>query len=144
MEASVIYHDGEEVEVGWFGLILYRLRGFWRTCKQTDWKNYFQGNGPGEVTWKEFTGFRENPNDLGCSAQWCICVKGGIRMRDGNYYYRNITVSDLERCVDKDWSDKVKGKVAEQERILDLYAEPDCSCRLGFHCRCPYHKTTKH
>ena len=46
MEASVIYHDGEEVEVGWFGLMLYRLRGFWRTCKQTDWKNYFQGNGP--------------------------------------------------------------------------------------------------
>ena len=99
MEASVIYHDGEEVEVGWFGLMLYRLRGFWRTCKQTDWKNYFQGNGPGEVTWKEFTGFRENPNDLGCSAQWCICVKGGIRMRDGNYYYRNITVSDLVRFM---------------------------------------------
>ena len=143
MDASIIYQDDDE-EISWLRATIYRVRYFWRTCKQTDWKHYFQGNGPGEVTWKKFTGFRENPNALDCSAQWCICVKGGIRRGDGNYYYRKLTISDLERCVEKNWPENVRAKVNEQERILDLYAAKDCSCRLGFHRRCPHHKTTKH
>lgn len=142
METYLIYKDGEEAEVGWFGLMLYRLgglRGFWRTLKQTDWKHYFQGNGPGEIVWKHFTGFRELQNQIAYNAQWHITVKGGIRPSMGNSYYRSITEYEIDACVEKNWSGIVKARIAEAERAIDLYVKPDCTCRIGFHRRCPHH-----
>jgi hypothetical protein len=144
METYLIYNrDGEEVEVGWLGLMLDRFRGFWKVCKRTDWKNYFRGNGPGEVVYKHFTGFRELQNQLAYNAQWITTVKGGLRLPEGNCYYRSITEYDLDVCVQKKWPELVKIKMAEAERAIDLYAEPDCTCRIGFHRRCPHHFKTR-
>jgi hypothetical protein len=143
MSTYVVYRDGEEFEVGWFGATLDRIRLFWNTCKKTDWRHYFEGNGPGEVTWKKFTGFKELPNELAYCAQWCITVKGGIRNPFGNYYYRNITEYEIDQVAEKGFSYHVRAKVFEQERILDLYADPNCTCRIGFHRRCPHHLTRK-
>jgi hypothetical protein len=149
MESYLIYNrDGEEVEVGWFGLMLYRLsrlRGFWDTVKKTDWKHYFKGNGQGEVVWKHFTGFRELHNQLAYNAQWYITVKGGIRPSMGDSYYRSITEYEYEIdvCVEKNWSEIVKARIAEAELAIDLYVKPDCTCRIGFHRRCPHHFNTR-
>jgi hypothetical protein len=143
MGTHTLYRDGEEVEVGWFVATLDRLRRFWNTCKQTDWKHYFQGNGPGDVVWKHFTGFRELQNELYSVAQWCIRVKGGIRTPDGNYYYRNITAFGIMNADEATKSVIVKAKVDAQERILDLYAAPECTCRIGYHRRCPHHSTVR-
>jgi hypothetical protein len=144
METYLIYNkDGEEVEVGWIGLMLDRYRRFWKVCKQTDWRHYFKGNGPGEVVWKHFTGFRELQNQLAYNAQWRTTLVGGIRPPQGNDYYRSITESELDMCVEKNWSERVKIKIAEAEVAIDLYAKPDCTCRIGYHRRCPHHFNTR-
>jgi hypothetical protein len=143
MGTYVIYRDGEEVEVGWFSEMLDRLRRFWKTAKQTDWWHYFQGNGPGEVLWKHFTGFRELQNQLDCVAQWCLMVKGGIRNSSGNYYYRNMVAHGILNASEAYKSGIVASQVAHEERILDLYANPECSCRIGYHHKCPHHHTTE-
>ena len=142
MEAQMIYRDGEEVEVGWFGVLLNRIQRFWAVCRQTDWKHYFKSNGPGEVTWEHFTGFRELQNSMDSCAQWCIQVKGGIRPECGNTYYVNITAYGMnpnEAAASKEIQTKV---LQTRERIM-LYADPDCSCRVGFHSRCRRHLTTQ-
>jgi hypothetical protein len=140
METYLIWRDGEEVEVGWFGLMRDRYRRFWKICKQTDWKHYFKGNGPGKVVWKHFTGFEESQNSVIVAAQWIVTVKGGLRNPlEGNMYYRTITVYDLEN----NWRELAKIKVAEAERAIDLYVESDCTCRIGFHRRCPHHFNTR-
>jgi hypothetical protein len=143
METYVIYRDGEEVEVGWFGWKLDQLRRVWNVCKQTDWRHYFQGNGPGEVTYKHFTGFREFQNQLAYNAQWIITVKGGFRRPEGNCYYRSITEYYLESGFEKGLPEYVKDKVRGAEMMIDRYALPDCTCRIGYHRRCPHHFNTR-
>jgi hypothetical protein len=142
MAGYVLYRDGEEFEVGWFREMLDRASRFWKDCKQTDWKNYFKTNGPGEVTWKKFTGWKEMPNDWACAAQWIIAVRGGFRGGGsyGDTFYRNITA---KRMAAPEATIRMKSKVADAEKVIDLYADPECSCRLGFHRRCKHHGTTK-
>ena len=142
MEAQMIYRDGEEVEVGWFGSILDRFRRFVAVCKRTDWKNYFKGNGPGEVTWEHFTGFKEHQNSMDSSAQWCIKVEGGIRPKCGNTYYVNVTAYGMD-ATKADTCEEIQSKVLHARERIMLYTDPDCSCRVGFHRRCRRHLTTQ-
>lgn len=140
MKSYITYRDGEEIERGLLGMLLDRIHDFIRTCRESDWKHFFQGNGPGEVTWKKFTGFKEHQDSVGYSAQWLIGVKGGIRPREGNYYYLNITETEFSRIVDVNTLARVREKIAAQEKILDLYASPECTCRRGFHWKCRHHQ----
>lgn len=127
----------------WLFRIFDRLREFYNTCKKTDWKNYFKGNGSGTITYKKFTGWKEMPNDLTVCSQWIIVVQGGIRSPQGNSYYRNLTESDLDRVVEKGWIYRVRERVDSAEKVIDLYAESDCTCRRGYHVLCPHHKNWK-
>ena len=139
-----LYNDeGGEVEVGWFRKWLDDLRRFWNVCKETDWRHYFQSNGRGEVVLKEFSGFRKFQNYQEVEGHWTICVKGGIRPPLGNSYYRSITCREIAECVDGNWSEWIKAKVAQAEERIDLYVAPDCTCRLGYHRFCPHHFRTK-
>ncbi len=142
MEMYSVWKDGEEVEVGWLEMMLDRLRDFLKNCKRTDWKHYFRGNGPGEVTWLKFSEWRESPNYANSCAQWLIRVEGGIRPKMGNTYYRNVTACGMT-AVQAEASGQMKAMADHAKDILMLYAEPDCTCRLGYHRKCPHHFKTK-
>lgn len=140
MTTRTIYRDGEEIEVGLVGVFVDNVRRFITIARRSDWIHYFSGNGPGTVAWKKFTGFRQSPSHPAeWVAQWLIQVKGGIRPEYGSHYYRNIRETEFSKAVDRDFSERVGLKVAQEEQMLELYADPDCSCRQGFHWKCRHH-----
>jgi hypothetical protein len=144
MPAHTVYRDDEEVEVSWLVKKLDDLSHFWKVCKETSWLHYFRGNGPGEVFDKEFSGFRKLHDERSWLGQWTIGIKGGLREPMGNFYYRNVKVSYTDvpegsLAVDLAWPDFVKWRVSQAEMDLDFYAQAGCTCRIGFHCRCPFH-----
>jgi hypothetical protein len=152
MSEHLIYRDDEEVEVGWLIWKMDRLRhfmtDFWRGFRETDWLHYFCENGPGDIVFKEFSGFRKCQDVVAVIGQWSICIKGGRRRYLGECYYRNVMLRDPDsiNCAvhgDIAWSDYVKRQVAMAEAVLDRYAFPNCTCRLGFHRRCPLHFKTR-
>jgi hypothetical protein len=140
MGTWTIYRDGEEFEVGWFAMIVDRLPGFIRTIRATDWRHYFQGNGPGEVAWEKFTGFKEAQNSLDSAAQFCIQVKGGIRPEMGNCYYQNIVARGMG-SIEAETDKRIQGLVSHSKDMIMRYVDPNCTCRMGFHKRCPLHGT---
>jgi hypothetical protein len=146
-QAYTLYRDGEEVEVSWLEKKFDDLRRFLSACRQTDWVHYFHGNGPWESVSKEFTGFRKLQSSRTAVGTWTICIKGGIRLSTGAFYYRNIAVSGegngSDLLSERTWSEFVRRKVSGAEKVLDLYQRLDCTCRVGFHRRCPHHYTTQ-
>ena len=113
----------------------------WYRLKATPWKIFFKKNGPGEVTWKKWTGFREMPNQMSLCAHWAIRVEGGNRPRAGCYYYQMVTVPSSDPSMYS--MDKVRqqAKQAEAEGRVMTYADPECRCRDGFHWKCGLHRT---
>ena len=152
MSAHFIYRDGDEVEVGWLEWKLDSLHrfvaDFWQGCRETDWLHYFSENGHGDIVFKEFSGFRKCQDVVAVLGQWSICVKGGRRRYLGECYYRSVMLRDPESITcavrgEAYWSSYVTGRVARAETILDRYAFPNCTCRIGFHRRCPHHFKTR-
>lgn len=152
MSDHFIYRDGDEVEVSWLEWKLDNLRrsavDLWRGFRDTDWLHYFCENGHGDVTFKEFSGFRKCQNVVAVLGQWTICIKGGRRRYLGECYYRSVMLRDPESIIcavhgEACWSDYVKNRVAMAEAVVDRYAYPNCTCRVGFHRRCPHHFRTR-
>lgn len=147
-QTYTMYRDGEEVEVGWLTWKMESLRQFWKACRETAWLHYFRGNGPGDVFNKEFRGFRKLHNDRSWLGQWTIGIRGGLREPMGNFYYKNVMVRhddapDGNLGVEHLWPEFVKWRVSAAEEHIDLYARSECTCRIGFHCRCPFHFKTQ-
>lgn len=131
MQTYMLYRDGEEIEVGWLTKKLDEFHQFWNMCKVTDWVHYFQSNGPGHIVSKEFSGFRQMTNEPSIVGDWTILVKGGIRPLSGSYYYRRIVESEFDRCVVKNWSERVKNRMLQAETRLVLYAESGLQNRVS-------------
>jgi len=152
MSVNYVWRDDEEVEVGWLTWKVDNLRrlvaDLWYGFRETDWPHYFSENGHGDIVFKEFSGFRKCQNVVAVLGQWSICVKGGRRRYLGECYYRSVMLQDPESitCAVRDktcWSSYVIGRVAMAEAILDRYAFSNCTCRVGFHRRCPHHFKTR-
>ena len=112
-------------------LIFYRLRA-------TKWRLYFKPNGPREWMYINFIGFREQPSDLNLCAQWIGTTN------TGDMYYTTTTIDSGGewRFASKEsranWM-RAKEEICRQgiERFLD----PSCRCRVGYHWKCPIHRT---
>ena len=152
MNKHFIYRGDEDVTVGWLEWKLDSLRhsvtDFWRVFRETDWLHYFCENGHADVVFKEFSGFHKCQNRVAVLGQWSICVKGGRRRYLGEFYYHNVMLTDPDSisCAvhgEAAWSEYVKCRVATAETVLDRYTLPDCTCRVGWHRRCPHHFRTR-
>jgi hypothetical protein len=162
MRSYFIYRDGDEVETNWASWKLDSFRRVWAAFRQsfreTDWLHYFSGNGPGRLEFKEFSGFRKMQNHFGVVGECTICVVGGRRRPQGECYYRFITIFPLVEEPESEselydqsslflsrdaWPEYVRNRVAMAEDFLMMYLQEDCTCRVGFHRRCPHHFKTR-
>jgi len=109
------------------------LLGFWQTLRHTDILHYFHKNGHGVIEGKKFRGWRELPNEVNAKvATWTARIVGGPR---GDGFFATWCYSDGTERGPQEFMDKVE----LASRMLDLYADPNCRCRLGFHWKCSLH-----
>lgn len=103
----------------------------------TNWRNFLRKNGPGEIIWKQWTGWKEQYDSLDLVGNWSGLIKGGVRGPEGiGMFYQAATLSRLVSSDKRFREDKMH----EVEARLDSYASADCRCRLGWHWKCKVHQ----
>lgn len=111
------------------------LLGFLQTLRHTNFIAFFSKNGHGVIEGKKFRGWREMPNEVNAkTAFWTARVVGGPR---GDGFFATWCYSDGTERGPQELIDKVE----LASRMLDLYAGPNCRCRLGFHWKCSLHNS---
>lgn len=108
--------------------MLDSMRYYFRQMRGTDWRRFFQKNGPRQFDEVKFTGWRQSQNELMLHAQ----IIGHISSTRDHYYIAASAPWDRPKEVLDD-------RELDMRASLDGYLHPDCRCRLGFHWKCSVH-----
>jgi hypothetical protein len=111
---------------------------FYYTLRATQYRKYFKTNGWRSWQSIHFTGFREAQSSLSVHAQWVGMTNTG----DHYYTATKIDCSGEWKFASKQHRENwMRDKENMAKHAIDLFLDPRCRCRLGYHWECELHHT---